>query len=199
MSLSFFITSKIHTYYVKKQESIRVVIPVYEPPYRPFDEERAIPYLAAYKATLNSFKRYRSKTRQRLTIRWEKEMQELLEKYQAQTVTSPYLFPFLVDEGNKRMGKTIDKLRDEKRPYHNAEACISYHLRKLGVKIGIKGKLTLYVARHSWATAARDNQIPISVISEALGHHSEITTQIYLRFIKSSEVDDANAKILAVL
>ena len=47
MSLSFFITSKIHTYYVKKQESIRVVIPVYEPPYRPFDEERAIPYLAA--------------------------------------------------------------------------------------------------------------------------------------------------------
>ena len=47
MSLSFFITSKIHTYYVKKQESIRVVIPVYEPPYRPFDEERAIPHLAA--------------------------------------------------------------------------------------------------------------------------------------------------------
>ena len=141
----------------------------------------------------------RSKTGQRLTIRWEKEMQELLEKYQAQTVTSPYLFPFLVDEGNKRLGKTIDKKRDKKRLYHNAEARISYHLRKLGVNIGIKGKLTLYVARHSWATAARDNQIPISVISEALGHHSEITTQIYLRSIKSSEVDDANAKILAVL
>ena len=152
-----------------------------------------------YKATLNCFKRYRSKTRQRLTIRWEKEMQELLEKYQAQTVTSSYLFPFLIDEGNKRLGKTIDKMRDEKRLYHNAEARISYHLRKLGVKIGIKGKLTLYVARHSWATAARDNQIQISVISEALGHHSEITTQIYLRSIKSSEVDDANAKILAVL
>ena len=126
-------------------------------------------------------------------------MQELLEKYQAQTVTSPYLFPFLVDEGNKRLGKTIDKKRDEKRLYHNAEARISYHLRKLGVKIGIKGKLTLYVARHSWATAARDNQIPISVISEALGHHSETTTQIYLNSIKSSEVDDANAKILAAL
>ena len=87
----------------------------------------------------------------------------------------------------------------KKRLYHNAEARISYHLRKLGVKIGIKGKLTLYVACHSWATAARDNQIPISVISEALGHHSEITTQIYLRSIKSSEVNDANAKILAVL
>ena len=152
-----------------------------------------------YKATLNSFKRYRSKTRQRLTIRWEKEMQELLEKYQAQTVTSSYLFPFLVDDGNKRQDKTIDKKQDEARLYHNAEARISYHLRKFGATIGIKGKLTLYVARHSWATTARDNHISISVISEALGHHSETTTQIYLSSIKSSEVDDANAKILAAL
>ena len=139
----------------------------------------------------------RSKTRQRLTIRWEKEMQELIEKYQAQTASSSYLFPFLVDDGNKRQDKTIDKMQEEARLYHNAEARISYHLRKLGTKIGIKGKLTLYIARHSWATAARDNHI--SVISEALGHHSVTTTQIYLRSIKSSEVDDANAKILAAL
>lgn len=141
----------------------------------------------------------RSKTGQRLTIRWEKEMQNLLEKYQAQTISSPYLFPFLVNDGNKSQDKSVDKMQEEVRLYHNTEARISYHLRKLGAKIGIKGKLTLYVARHSWATAARDNHISISVISEALGHHSEITTQIYLRSIKSSEVDDANAKILAVL
>ena len=141
----------------------------------------------------------RSKTRQRLTIRWEKEMQELMEKYQAQTASSSYLFPFLVDDGNKRQDKTIDKMQEEARLYHNAEARISYHLRKLGTKIGIKGKLTLYIARHSWATAARDNDVSISVISEALGHHSETTTQIYLGSIKSSEVDDANAKILAAL
>lgn len=152
-----------------------------------------------YKATLNSFKRYRSKTRQRLTIRWEKEMQELLEKYQTQTASSPYLFPFLVDDGNKSQDKTIDKKKATVRLYRNAEARISYHLRMLATKIGIKGKLTLYVARHSWATAARDNLISISVISEALGHHSVTTTQIYLRSIKSSEVDDANARILAVL
>ena len=141
----------------------------------------------------------RSKTGQRLTIRWEKEMQEVLEKYQAQTASSPYLFPFLVDAGNKSHDKTIDKKQEEVRLYHNAESRISYHLRKFGAKIGIKGKLTLYVARHSWATAARDNNVSISVISEALGHDSETTTQIYLRSIKSSEVDDANAKILAVL
>ena len=141
----------------------------------------------------------RRKTGQCLTIRWEDEMQELLEKYQAQTASSPYLFPFLVVGGNKRHNKTIDKMQEEVRLYHNAEVRISYHLRKLGAKIGIKGKLTLYVARHSWATTARDNDISMSVISEALGHHSETTTQIYLNSIKSSEVDDANAKILAAL
>ena len=113
--------------------------------------------------------------------------------------SSPYLFPFLVDDGNKSQDKTIDKKNATVRLYRNAEARISYHLRKLGTKIGIKGKLTLYIARHSWATAARDNDVSISVISEALGHHSETTTQIYLRSIKSSEVDDANAKILAAL
>ena len=141
----------------------------------------------------------RSKTGQRLTIRWEEKMQELMEKYQAQTDTSPYLFPFLVDYGIKSQDKTIDKIQEDVRQYHNAEARISYHLRKLGAKIGVKGKLTLYVARHSWATTARDKNIPISVISEALGHHSETTTQIYLNSIKSSEVDDANAKILSAL
>ena len=47
--------------------------------------------------------------------------------------------------------------------------------------------------------AATELYISISVISKALGHHSETTTQIYLNSIKSSEVDDANAKILAAL
>ena len=141
----------------------------------------------------------RSKTGQRLTIRWEKDMQDMLEKYQHQTASSPYLFPFLAEEVHGSQGKNIDKKQEEIRQYHNAEARISYHLRKLGGRMGIKGKLTLYVARHSWATAARDNDISISVISEALGHHSETTTLIYLRSIKSSEVDDANARILAAL
>ena len=141
----------------------------------------------------------RSKTGQRLTIRWEKDMQDMLEKYQHQTASSPYLFPFLAEEVHGSQDKNIDKKQEEIRQYHNAEARISYHLRKLGGRMGIKGKLTLYVARQSWASAARDNHVSISVISEALGHHSETTTLIYLRSIKSSEVDDANARILAAL
>ena len=141
----------------------------------------------------------RSKTGQRLSIRWEKDMQEIVDKYQTQT-SSPYLFPFLADSNtNCKNGTIQDKRQDELRLYHNAESRIAYHLKKLGAKMGIPGKLTLYVARHSWATAARDSHVSISIISEALGHNSETTTQIYLRSIQSSEVDDANAKILASL
>ena len=54
----------------------------------------------------------------------------------------------------------------------------------------------LYIARHSWATIARGKDVPLAVISEALGHNSETTTQIYLDSIKSSEVDKANSMIL---
>ena len=149
----------------------------------------------------------RSKTGQRLSIRWENEMQEIVDKYQAQTTSTPYLFPFLACDANSKngaiQGKKPDEHRtsglDELRLYHNAESRITYHLKKLGAKMGIQGKLTLYVARHSWATAARDKNISISIISEALGHNSETTTQIYLRSIQSSEVDEVNVQIMASL
>ena len=141
----------------------------------------------------------RSKTGQRLSVRWEKDMQAIVDKYQSQTSSSPYLFPFLVSEEPNHEKEPQDRQQEENRLYHNAETRIAYHLRKIGARIGIKGALTLYVARHSWATVARDSQVSISVISEALGHHSESTTQIYLRSIQTSEVDEANAKILANL
>ena len=141
----------------------------------------------------------RSKTGQRLSIRWERQMQEIVDKYRSQTQSSPYLLPFLTGGRCEDRNKAMDNEQEESRLYHNAEARMAYHLKGLGAKIGITGKLTLYVARHSWATAARDHHVSLSVISEALGHNSETTTQIYLRSIQTSEIDDANAKVLAAI
>lgn len=53
-----------------------------------------------------------------------------------------------------------------------------------------------YISRHSWASAAKGKNIPISVISEGMGHDSEATTQIYLASLDNSVVDKANAQIL---
>ncbi|WP_302994096.1 tyrosine-type recombinase/integrase, partial [Bacteroides clarus] len=56
-----------------------------------------------------------------------------------------------------------------------------------------------YTARHSWATAARNHNVPISVISAGMGHTTEKTTQIYLASLESSVIDQANQSILSAL
>lgn len=133
----------------------------------------------------------RSKTHQHVIIKWEPQMQALADKYKHLTDNTPYLFPFLQgDDAQQQSEHTL---------YHNIESRITYHLRNIGQMIGVQGNLTLYVARHSWATAARDHHTPVSVISEALGHDSEATTQIYLRSIQTSEVDRLNAELLSEL
>jgi site-specific recombinase XerD len=66
-------------------------------------------------------------------------------------------------------------------------------LKEIGKMIGT------YVERLSWASAAKSNNIPMSVISESMGHENERTTQIYLASIDTLVIDDANAKILSFL
>lgn len=73
---------------------------------------------------------------------------------------------------------------------------VNRNLKKIGEMAGIPISLSTYVSRHSWATIARERNIPLSVISEGLGHESEVTAQIYLDSIRSSTVDKANRLIL---
>lgn len=73
---------------------------------------------------------------------------------------------------------------------------VNRNLKKIGVMAGIPIPLTMYVARHSWATAAKEKDISIGIISQAMGHDSENTTQIYLASIKTGKIDDANRDIL---
>ena len=54
----------------------------------------------------------------------------------------------------------------------------------------------MYVARHAWASIARSKNIPLSVISEGMGHYSENTTRIYLASLDTAVVDKANRIIL---
>lgn len=57
----------------------------------------------------------------------------------------------------------------------------------------------LYIARHGWASVAKSKNIPLSVISEGMGHDSEKTTRIYLASLDTSVVDRANSLILKSL
>ena len=128
----------------------------------------------------------RHKTNQQLFIKWEKPMQDIIDKYDAQD--SPYLLPII---------RNISE--DARKQYKNAEHRVNAKLKKIGVLLGLGVPLTTYVARHGWASIAKSKNIPISTISEAMGHDSENTTRIYLASLDTSLVDKANSLILKLL
>jgi len=127
----------------------------------------------------------RRKTGQQLTIKWEKCMKDIINKYPNNE--TDFLLPIIKDTGNER------------RQYDNALHLVNYHLKELSRMLKLQRPLTMYVARHSWASAAKAKNIPLSVISEGMGHDSETTTQIYLASLETSVVDKANKKILGLL
>lgn len=128
----------------------------------------------------------RRKTGQQLIIEWTKEMQQILDKYPENE--SDYLLPVIRNPGT-----------NERCTYRNVGYNINHNLKSIAGMVGITIPLTLYVARHSWASAAKAKGIPISVISEGMGHDSEATTQIYLASLDTSVVDKANSLILKSL
>ena len=93
----------------------------------------------------------------------------------------------------------IKKQDKERKQYDNALHLVNYHLKDLSKILKLQRPLTMYVARHSWASAAKAKHIPLSVISEGMGHDSEATTQIYLASLETSVVDKANKMILELL
>lgn len=128
----------------------------------------------------------RRKTGQQLIIEWTKEMQMILDKYPENA--TDYLLPIIRNPGT-----------NERRTYRNMGYNINHNLKKIAKMVGVQIPLTLYVARHSWASAAKAKGIPLSVISEGMGHDSEATTQIYLASLDTSVVDRANSIILNCL
>ena len=125
----------------------------------------------------------RKKTGQLMMIEWTKQMQDIIDKYKSDGTS--YLLPIITSEDGS-----------ERRQYQNQMRKINRLLKDIANRAGLPMPLSMYYARHSWATIARGRDVPLAVISEGLGHDSETTTQIYLDSIKSSEVDKVNRMIL---
>ncbi|WP_130892977.1 site-specific integrase [Paraprevotella xylaniphila] len=125
----------------------------------------------------------RKKTGQLMMIEWTKQMQDIIDKYKSDGTS--YLLPIITREDGS-----------ERRQYQNQMRKINRLLKDIANRAGLPLSLSMYYARHSWATIARGRDVPLAVISEGLGHDSETTTQIYLDSIKSSEVDKVNRMIL---
>lgn len=129
----------------------------------------------------------RRKTGQLLSVRIEPGIQRIIDRYASRE--RPYLFPLLSST-------------DAVMAYGEYQVALNTYNRFLGrlsKMLGSGVKLTSYTSRHSWATAARNHNVPISVISQGMGHTSEQTTQIYLAMLENSVIDDANHGIIGCL
>lgn len=150
----------------------------------------------------------RRKTGQTYSVRIIPEVQAILDRYREES--SPWALPILLDFGDDKHprplvydGTTPDERKQfETKLYLRYKYSLSHYLRyfrDIRKHLNLPVKLSFNVARHSWASLARKQGIPVSVISLGLGHTSEKTTQIYLDELDNSTVDAANEIVAGLL
>lgn len=129
---------------------------------------------------------HRQKTGQEINVHWTERMQQIVDRHM--DTRSHYLLPII---GN---GKGTERSRLRYCQYR-----INQQLKAIAKALNIQPGLTLYVARHSWASIAHSLNIPIEVIRSGMGHTSERTTHIYLRDIDNGRLAEANRQVMALL
>jgi integrase/recombinase XerD len=128
----------------------------------------------------------RKKTSKLYDIKITEGLQKILSFYKEKSPDSEYIFPIIKRE------TAIDQfydIRDIRKRYNK-------NLKALAELCGIEQNLTSYVSRHSFATHAMLEEVPINAISTMLGHSSLKTTETYLKSLPSNILDDYNARIL---
>lgn len=127
----------------------------------------------------------RKKTSKIYDIKITNQLNEILEFYTEDKQAEDFIFPII-----KR-----DTLEIQYRDVDWARKRYNKGLKKLALLCGIDQRLTSYVSRHSFATQAMFQNVPLQAISVMLGHSRLTTTQIYLKSLPSNVLDDYNEKL----
>ncbi len=127
----------------------------------------------------------RSKTGECLSVLLEPEAKEILRRYKGKGAGG-YVFPVLSPT-------------DDESAYRNALSRYNRSLRRWGRKVGLQRHLTSYVARHTWASLANENDIPLSVISQGLSHTNLRTTSNYIASLSTYRLDHSNHCLIRLL
>lgn len=128
----------------------------------------------------------RQKTKKDYSIKLTDQIKTILKIYLQGKSSDDYIFPIITRVGNPEL-----EYKDiaEKRKIYNQ------NLKIIAENCGINSNLTGYVSRHSFATIAKHKGVPISVISEFMGHSDARTTEIYLDSFDKEVLDDYNLLI----
>lgn len=137
----------------------------------------------------------RRKTGQFFSIRITPPLRVLIDRY-AHCV--PWVLP-IMKHSIKRCNSPLPVVLETDPPhetlyrrYKDALTEYWYYLGVISQELNTEKRLSFNVARHTWASIARDRGIPITVISKGLGHTSEKTTAIYIDELDARQVNDAN-------
>ena len=128
----------------------------------------------------------RKKTGRLHNIKITQPLQEILDKY-------------LPGKGKDDFILNVIKSKDIKQQYTNVSDELRRYnkrLKEIAQACGIESNVTSYVARHSFATIGKFKNVPISVISQALGHSNLQTTEIYLAEFDNDVLDRYNDEII---
>jgi len=130
----------------------------------------------------------RQKTRGAVQVSIVDPAREIFDKYADEAVESPYILPLVFLSGV-----------DGHRQYQSALRRHNRQLKDLAAYLGIVDTLSSYVARHSWATLAYHNGVDVGVVSQAMGHHTEEVTRIYLSSFDQQRLTEANRVVLQAI
>lgn len=131
----------------------------------------------------------RSKTGQPLAVTLEVWALDIIDRYKKLFPGSPYLLPIIKSS----------ETDDDYKQYQSALRLYNKRLHQISFLLGLKKKLTSYVARHSWATLAYHEGIPVSEISAGLSHTSEQVTYAYLESFNADTLASVNLQVVALV
>ncbi|MCX2678906.1 site-specific integrase [Galbibacter sp. EGI 63066] len=124
----------------------------------------------------------RSKTKGKFTIKILPPVREILDYY-CQVNKTQYVFPILLKDNmtpsqiENRKSKTLKKYNKD--------------LKEIAKICKIEKPITSYVARHTFANCLKQKGVATDVISESMGHQNVSITQVYLKELDSSVLDEA--------
>lgn len=128
----------------------------------------------------------RRKTSKLYDIKITDNLNKILTHYLEMNNPFGYIFPIIRSDNPQSQDKSIQWARSR----YNRK------LKKIAKMCGIEEKLTSYVSRHSFATQAMLQEVPLNAISTMLGHSSLKTTEIYLKSLPTNILDEFNERII---
>lgn len=122
------------------------------------------------------------KTRRRNIIPLTDEALKILEEWKGRH--NIFVFGLLPDDFDLKNEETLRTRRN------SITATINKSLRRISEIAQIDKKVTCHMARHSWAVNALEQGMPISMISELMGHANvEVTEKVYARWTGDNKAE----------